>query len=264
MRAILPWLAEEEPELYNLYQSTHGPRVEASVKRAERIASFIGHEPRRALLVGLFDQAGAKRVTLRACAEHHGFQRLIALGMDRSEEVLDDEVLLFDLRPSQLLSEWKGRLTVEWPGSDRAWYRWADPERNRFPLVAIPSESALVRDMPEWEKLVLSWAQLQVLPASWRERLAQWRGVYLIHDLDDGRNYVGSAGGQDNLLGRWLNYAVSGHAGNALLRGRDPSGFRFSILQRLSPDLPIDQINAVENSWKERLHTRGPHGLNAN
>ena len=76
--------------------------------------------------------------------------------------------------------------------------------------------------------------------------------------------YAGSAAGSDNLLGRWLDYAATGNGGNRLLRGRDPEGFVFGILQRVSPDLPSEEIVAIENTWKERLQTRAPFGLNDN
>lgn len=87
-----------------------------------------------------------------------------------------------------------------------------------------------------------------------------------LHDLSIsvGHGYVGSASGEGNLLGRWLNYAASGHGDNALLRGRDPLNFRFSILQRLSPDMGADDVIRIEANWKDRLHTRKPHGLNEN
>ena len=39
---------------------------------------------------------------------------------------------------------------------------------------------------------------------------------------------------------------------------------RFSILQRVSPDMEQADVIAVENSWKERLHKREPFGLNDN
>jgi hypothetical protein len=43
-------------------------------------------------------------------------------------------------------------------------------------------------------------------------------------------------------------------------RQRDPKKFRFTILQRVSPDMEQAEVIAVENSWKERLHTREPFG----
>jgi hypothetical protein len=70
--------------------------------------------------------------------------------------------------------------------------------------------------------------------------------------------------GDTNLLGRWKNYAARGHGGNRLLRQRDPRNFRFTILQRVSPDMDADDVIRLEANWKERLHTRQPFGLNDN
>ena len=36
------------------------------------------------------------------------------------------------------------------------------------------------------------------------------------------------------------------------------------ILQRVSPDMGQADVIAAEKSWKERLHTREPFGLNDN
>src|SRR5216683_4620097 len=146
-----------------------------------------------------------------------------------------------------------------WPGGERTWCRWAD--RNEFPVEAILEESVLVRDMPAADELTLSWEELRVLPRSWKSVLSQWRGVYLIVDVSDGKGYVGSAYGTDNLLSRWLSYAESGHGGNKKLRGRAPEGLRFSILKRVSPDMDAADVVRLEGTWKKRLHTR-EFGLN--
>ena len=97
-----------------------------------------------------------------------------------------------------------------------------------------------------------------------RRVLTQWRGIYYIFDISDRKGYVGSAYGEENLYGRWLNYTARGHGGNRLLRQRDPQNFQFSILQRVSPDMDARDLIQIENSWKERLHTREPYGLNDN
>jgi hypothetical protein len=75
---------------------------------------------------------------------------------------------------------------------------------------------------------------------------------------------VGSAYGDDNLLARWRNYASTGHGGNSLLRDRNPINFRFTVLEITSQDMDKDDVIRLENIWKERLHTRSPHGLNDN
>jgi hypothetical protein len=47
--------------------------------------------------------------------------------------------------------------------------------------------------MPSWRDLRLGWAELQTVPESWKAKLREWRAIYLIHDIGDGKNYVGSA-----------------------------------------------------------------------
>jgi hypothetical protein len=39
--------------------------------------------------------------------------------------------------------------------------------------------------------------------------------------------------------------------------------FQFSVLERVSPDLPAEQVIELENTWKKRLGTR-EFGLNKN
>ena len=102
------------------------------------------------------------------------------------------------------------------------------------------------------------------MSASWESKLAQWRAIYYIFDASDGKGYVGSAYGVDNLFRRWRNYADSGHGGNKLLKKRDPRNFQFSIIQQLSPDEEADDVIRLERTWKKRLHTLSPDGLNEN
>jgi hypothetical protein len=170
--------------------------------------------------------------------------------------------LWFDLVPTEAYSSWKGKLIVEWPGLERSFWRWAD--RNKIPVLAILEDSALDAAMSPWDEMKLTWRELGVLPTRWKLALSQWRGFYYIFDASDGKGYVGSAYGNDNLLGRWQNYAASGHGGNTLLRKRDARNFQFTILQRVSPDMDASDVIRLEGTWKDRLHTRTPNGLNDN
>lgn len=260
LRDVLPWLAEEQPDVYNAYQSEHGEKVEKALGNAAYLASFIGHEAGRALFVGIYSVAGSRRISIPDFWKVPQVQILRTFGIRGPAEGRCP--LWFDLRHSSHLNSLKGRLIIDWPGIERSWWRWAD--RNHFAVHAIREESLLVRPMLEWHAMTLSWQELQVLPASWKNRLSQWRGIYFIFDKSALKGYVGSACGTDNLLGRWMDYAVTGHGGNRLLRTRNPEDFSFSILQRVSPDMERDEINRLESSWKDRLHTRAPIGLNDN
>lgn len=173
-----------------------------------------------------------------------------------------DSVLLFDLPITDFYPEWKGKLVVRWSPPERSW--WQRAHRNELLIGAIHERSLLTAAMPSWREIILDWKQLSILPNEWRAALAQWRGIYLIHNNTDGKSYVGAAYASDNILSRWLSYAASGDGGNRLLRARDPKNFSFSILERVSPDMPPEEVINLESSWKERLHTRAPNGLNGN
>lgn len=262
LRKALPWLASDEPELFNAYQRSQYPAVEKQLERADYLASFIGHQPGKAVFVGLYRVLGRRPISYKQFWKLPANIELRNLGMKGWEERGDrPHSLLFNLRLTEVLQRWKGKLIIEWPPPGRSWTRWAD--RNTFPVGAILDESVLDREMPDWKELVLTWEELAHLPKSWIGALSQWRGIYCIFDRADGKAYIGSAYGKQNLYGRWKNYAARGDGGNKLLRKRPPDKFLFSILERLSPDMSADDVVRREGTWKARLHTH-TFGLNVN
>lgn len=264
LHRVLPWLAAERPELFNAYQQTQGARLERSMQAMANtgfVASFIGIEAGKALFVGLYSIGGSRPLSYKKFWQLPEYIELKALGM-KGFTGERPAILQFELAATDFHAGWKGKLVVGWPPPERSWWRRAD--RNTFPVLAILEDSALDAAMPEWSEIDLTWEELKALPTRWKAALSQWRGIYYIFDNSNGKGYVGSAYGKDNLLGRWMDYARRGHGGNRLLRRRDPVNFRFTILQRVSPDMEDGDIVHLENSWKTRLHTRAPHGLNDN
>lgn len=263
LNRVLPWLAAERPDLFNAYQQTQGERVERAMASAAYLASFIGREGGRALFVGLYAIGGAQTLTADQFWKVPASAELRKFGMRGFTPTEERRTIQwFDLSLRDFYAHWKGKLVVSWPPPERSWWRRA--HRNEMPVVAVLEESALDAEMPEWENISLSWEQLAVVPTTWRAKLAEWRAIYYIFDASDGKGYVGSAYGSSNLLGRWLNYAARGHGGNVLLRERNSKDFQFSILQRVSPDMDAADVIRLEATWKERLHTRHPFGLNDN
>jgi hypothetical protein len=265
LNRVLPWLAAERPETFNAYQQTQGEKLEKAMLGSVFVASFVGQAPRKALFIGLYKIGESRPLT------HDEYWRVPAyvemkkfgmLGFTEEEALIHPSILWFDLAVTEFYSAWKGKLVVGWPPPERSWWRRA--HRNDLPVISVLEDSALDTAMPSWEEIDLSWADIAILLSRWKAALSQWRGIYLIFDTSDGKSYVGSAYGASNLLGRWTNYGSSGHGGNRLLRQRDPRNFRFSILQRVSPDMSPDDVIRVEGTWKERLHTRHPFGLNDN
>jgi hypothetical protein len=215
------------------------------------------------VFVGLYSIAGSRPMTMNEFWDVPANQYLKTFGMQGFTG--DDgrlSILWFDLQLTRHFSAWKGKLLIDWPGLERSWWRWAD--RNTFAIEAIMPESILEAAMPQWERLSLNWRELSALPSRWRAALSQWRGIYYIFDTSACKGYVGSAYGSDNLLGRWLNYAQTGHGGNKLLRSVSPESLVFTILERVSPDMSPEEAVQRESTWKDRLHSRSPYGLNLN
>jgi hypothetical protein len=257
------FIVGQRPDLFDCYQNTHNERTESALKRATHLVSFIRRHAGQALFVGLYEVAGWTELSSSEWETRPAQLELVGLGMaGASGSVWRESILEFNLKPSDILASWRRRLIVGWPPPERSWYRWAD--RNTFPVLAVCEDDALRPPMPDWHEISLSRAQLAMLPPNWQSALRQWRGVYLITDQSDRRAYVGSAGGAENILQRWQDYGRTGHGGNKHLRSRDAVNFVFSILQRTSPDLPQDELVKLEVSWKMRLGTRWPNGLNEN
>lgn len=177
-----------------------------------------------------------------------------------STSIVGRPVAEFNLQQHEFLASWRRRLVIGWPGLERSWYRWAD--RNIFPVVAVTLEDDLCPAIPSWTEIRLTKPQLAIISENWRAALRQWRGIYLITDGSDRRHYVGSAGGKENMLQRWTNYSETGHGGNKQLRGRNPDNFVFSILELVSPTTLLSDLTLLESSWKRRLGTYWPQGLN--
>lgn len=260
LKRILPWLIVERPELWLAYQQIQWESLEKAMTGATYIASFIGQEPAKGTFAGLYRIGSHRELDLEGYNAFPGNSELKALGMaGRTPEMGD--CLAFELEQLDHWHEWIGRLTIDWPKPNQAWWRRAS--RGLFRVATIEAESRFVRAMPGWQDIVLTHAELQSLPASWTAALSQWRGIYFIYNTASRSGYVGSAYGAENIHGRWRDYARRGHGGNRELRHCRPEDLRFSILQRTSPDLDPADVVRLEASWKERLHTRS-FGLNRN
>lgn len=263
LNRIFDRIVSQRRDLFDCYQSTHAAHTESALLRARYVASFIRYRPKQALFIGLYQNESNRRLEVADCESRPLHRELMSLGMG-GHKASDSRktVIEFDLKETGWQSQWSERLIVEWPGLERSWYRWAD--RNVFPVEAIAEQSGLIEPIPSWDEITLDWRELATLPAHWQAALSQWRGIYVIIDQSDGMQYVGSAYGRENILQRWLEYARTGHGGNKALRLRDPANFRFSILQRTSPDLIDADIIALEGTWKKRLRSNAPFGLNEN
>ena len=268
LNKVLPWLAAERPEMFNAYQQTQREKLEKTMQKMMGygyVASFIGHNPGQALFVGLYSIVSSKPLTHKEFWKVPAFIEMrekFGLRWWHTREPIRTSVLWFNLELTDFYAHWKGKLIVGWAPPERSWWRRA--HRNEIPVTAVLEDNAFNSAMPKWDDKSLTWDELGVLPARWKSVLSQWRGIYYIFDISVNKGYVGSAYGANNILGRWENYAKSGHGGNRLLKKRNARNFHFTILQRVSPDMDVGDVIRLEATWKKRLHTRDPHGLNDN
>jgi len=269
LRENLPLLAAVKPDLFNAYQQTQDVRVEKQMLRAKHVASFIGLKRGKssaehaAVFVGLYKVGDHRPLTHEEFWKIPAYQEMhkkfgqigFAEGDDRAS------VLWFDLTITDFYKRWQGKLVIEWPRPPIRWWRWAN--QNKFPIHSILEDSALHEAMPEWNECIFSCAKLSILPTSWRDKLRGWRGIYYIYDRSDGMGYVGSAYGEDNIGGRWDRHCAVG-GDSVYLHKRISENFIFSILELGAHNMDPDDVRDLEATWKDRLHTRWPEGLNDN
>lgn len=124
-------------------------------------------------------------------------------------------------------------------------------------------------NFPGYNNVYVSWQSLKnlITKDSWRSALGNQKGVYLLVDSNTGKQYVGSAYGEDMILSRWENYLQTCHGGNKLLKelGTDyiKENFYFTILETFNKDTDKQIIIDRESHWKEVLQTR-KFGYNEN
>jgi hypothetical protein len=131
-------------------------------------------------------------------------------------------------------------------------------------------------DFPGYDNVRLSFEQLSLIvkrhKRDWVSALENQKAVYLITDNFTGKQYVGSAYGDNGmLLQRWSNYIENGHGWNKLLseiiekEGFEyiKKHFQYSILENYNSRVDRNKILEREAWWKDTLGSRA-FGLNAN
>lgn len=265
VRRIIQVWVEERPELFDAYQSTHGALPEATVKSRRFFASFVATTENEFVFTGLFEREVGPVLKVADWLENGQRLEMLQLveGHRRELPQVAEELAnrtLFHLHRNDQFTDLERRLTCRDPGG-RAYMRRA--ETTPLEILELSRVGRISPLMPDWRELQLSSAEVRQLPRDWAVTLRNWRGVYLLIDDTDGQRYVGSAYGNENLLGRWQQHVAGEHGITRELGQRNPVNFRFSILELLAPTAVVEDVIALENTWKLRIDTRR-HGLNGN
>ncbi len=131
-----------------------------------------------------------------------------------------------------------------------------------------------ISDFNGFDKVNISYSALKHIVdneiQTWKSALSNVKGIYLICDTASGKQYVGSAYGEDCIWHRWSEYAKNGHGGNVELKSLLAEkglgyvrNFKYSILEICNMNLGTEYIISRESYWKNVLMTR-EFGLNNN
>lgn len=235
------------------------------------ILVFVSLPGGRALLSGAFINHGLiKRDAfeqMQGYAEYTQYRKSI----DLNEQSRAD--FFYDLQVCHELEELFDRLIIDWGGSTISWYQ-NKIDKDICQILA----PGFVKIFPGWDEVNITHQELNAIIQNpegnpdWAQFLKTHDGVYLILDNATGRQYVGSATGeQAGLWGRWTGYASNGHNGNKLLeellieRGDEHKrNFTFSLHHVFARGAATQkQVLFYESLLKKKLGSRA-FGLNAN
>ncbi len=180
----------------------------------------------------------------------------------------DKGCYIYETKLLDVANEFIGRAIFVFKKKFRNSYPCLEKYIDNINLLEITRETAK-QIFPGYDQVNLSWKDLAncIESDSWKTALENQKGVYLITDKSNGKHYVGSAYGQDMILGRWRNYVKNGHGGNKDLKalGFDyiKENFQYSILEIFKSTTDDNTIIDRESWWKEVLMTRD-FGYNKN
>lgn len=165
----------------------------------------------------------------------------------------------YSCRPMSELSEYGGRLFIDWGKAHRQWVQHGESSKPITELYDVYQEPTF----PGHLEFVEPLSAISTLPPSWISVLRNARGIYLLTCPKTKEQYVGKADGEGGFWGRWMSYAAGGDGGNVRLKSREPSDYQISILEVAGTASTATDILRMESLWKIKLQTR-QMGLNGN
>lgn len=238
---------------YALFKEWQSEQSDSKMKNVDYLVVFLAEEGCECRFIGVYRNYGPKRVTGNGVSEY------------AIEEVEGFEGL-------------KDKVVIDWGKGTLSWMQNWQSTKNVRRIDQVNTGD----DIPyfiRYEDVILSFSQLQkvVEDKEWKSKLESQNCVYMILDKETGKQYVGvtykdmKPGIKNGILGRWTEYAKTGHGNNkllvALLAEKGISyadqNFQWTILETLplnvTPKVAIDR----ESLYKKKFGTR-EHGYNEN
>lgn len=238
---------------YALFKEWQSEQSDSKMKNVDYLVVFLAEEGCECRFIGVYRNYGPKRATGNGVSEY------------AIEEVEGFEGL-------------KDKVVIDWGKGTLSWMQNWQSTKNVRRIDQVNTGD----DIPyfiRYEDVILSFSQLQkvVEDKEWKSKLESLNCVYMILDKETGKQYVGVTykdmkhGIKNGILGRWTEYAQTGHGNNkllvALLEDKGISyaeqNFQWTILETLplnvTPKVAIDR----ESLYKKKFGTR-EHGYNEN
>ena len=238
---------------YALFKEWQSEQSDSKMKNVDYLVVFLAEEGCECRFIGVYRNYGPKRATGNGVSEY------------AIEEVEGFEGL-------------KDKVVIDWGKGTFSWMQNWQSTKNVRRIDQVNTGD----DIPyfiRYEDVILSFSQLQkvVKDKEWKSKLESLNCVYMILDKETGKQYVGvtykdmKPGIKNGILGRWTEYAKTGHGNNkllvALLAEKGISyadqNFQWTILETLplnvTPKVAIDR----ESLYKKKFGTR-EHGYNEN
>ncbi|MCM2999970.1 GIY-YIG nuclease family protein [Paenibacillus cellulositrophicus] len=247
--------------LLDFYQSVQSKDVFGN---CEYILSFLGYERSMAIYIGAYKVLSKSQFDRRNNNVPENYPYM---------EILDQPLFHYQLQKVDLLNDLIDRMVIDWGNATRSWYQWLSNSNPKQVIEILPS--GYVKEFPGFDDLILTFDELYTIVNSpdsnrtWHTMLSSVAGVYLITDMTNGSQYVGSASGERGIMGRWRGYTETPHGGNinliSLLQA-DPDryrNFQYSILRTLPKSLTRTEVIGFEKKYKQKLGSRA-FGLNGN
>lgn len=249
-------VSEMTMEQLEFYQQCQSKPV---FRYCDYVVSFLGIEGTKAKFIGVYRVKDEERLKRKHLPENYPYPKIV-----------EGNGYFYELEKISGFEDLENLVIIEWGKSTRAWDQWLTEKK----VVEILPKGYL-RFFPGYLDFILKFDELCKIvnnPDSnreWHTALSAVAGVYLIVDTK-GNQYVGSAYGEDGILGRWTQYAKNFHGGNKklkkLLRMHNNTyaeNFSFSILEALPKNWTDQEVIDRENVWKNKLGSRA-FGLNLN
>lgn len=240
----------KDKEWFYKYQSSQAKPV---FKDTDYIVSFIGEEGLSSRFIGVFKVNGVEEKNTYNTDDLTDGNYIYNL--EKIENVYED------------LTE---RVIIKW-SNPISWHQWITTKE----MEVIEIQPGLhYKQFNDYYDFILNFDELKEIVDNqykdWKRMLSATKGIYLIHDTNTGKLYVGSAYGEEGIWGRWSDYVkTNGSGGNKMLVeliNNDHTyakNFQFSILMLLPKTITNDEAINKERLFKNKLGTN-TFGLNCN